>query len=217
MKLSVSLSANGTVERVRVANGDPEKYSVLSPVADEEVVLTRRGRETTAYPEHKSSAERLSAFEAEQLRKVVESLAVTLEGFERDLAREHWGRVHYLDTYLLRFMTGFYYLCDAVTCSNNRLSRAARVPEAAFDVSTMSPKTDKRVAKWRATPEHVVKLRICAKSLCRELRSWQKDSEADYQQFFDTDLQRAYAVFVRTYLGLPKPPKGYFVLRADSR
>jgi len=207
-KLSVSLDdANRKVERVRVSYEGSDDYVNLGPINDEYVKMTRRGRETTVYREPWESAVYVSDFEAEHLQLVTQTLISTLEGFEGDLKKGNWERIHYLDGYLPRFLRGFYYLCDAVVCGQDGLPRVARVPETAFDVSLVSAKTDVRVAAWRKQTDHVIKLRIAAKELVYQLQRWEKASQADPQRFFDSDVNKAYSLFIRVYFNLNPPAK----------
>jgi len=207
-RLSVSFADDGGAQYVRINLVGSDDYVTIGPEEDAHIRPTRRGKETTSYPESRSNADQLSAFEAAQLRTVVGLLIETLRGFESDLARDRWGRVHYLDGFLLRFLRGFHHLYDVATCCSEGLPRTARIPESAFDVSTTSPKTDERVAGWRSTKDHVVKLRISAKALVGQLAHWMGESESDYRRLFDKDVQKAYTLFVRTYLGRAAVPDG---------
>jgi hypothetical protein len=204
-KISVVTDDKGGSALVKVAREGVDGYAVVSSADDEDVRMTRRGRETTAYPESRTVSERLSSFEASVLREVTLTLVGTLDDLQDDLTRNRWGRVRYLDSYLLRFLRGYQVLLNAATCCQDALPRSARIPESAYDVSTMSPKTDARVRLWQSTPDHVVKLRICAKTLSTELQSWARASETDPQEQFSPRLKNAYQLFVQAYLGRQAP------------
>lgn len=207
-KLSVALEeTTKKVERVRISYEGSDDYINVGTINDEYVKMTRKGRETTVYREPWESAAYVSDFEGSQLRSVTETFIEALRTFEDDLQKERWPRLHYLDGFLPRFMRGFYYLCDAIVCGQEGLPRVARVPETAFDVSLVSPKTDERVAKWRAQPDHVIKLRIASKELAYQLERWAKANEADPQRFLDSDSKKAYSLFIRIYFNLAPQPK----------
>lgn len=207
-KLSVSLDdGSKRVERVRVSYEGTDDYANIGPINDEFVKLTRRGRETTVYREPWESAFHVTDFEGEKLYEVIERLVETLEDFEENLKDKKWAKCHYLDSYLPRFLRGFYFLYDAMVCHQNGLPRVARVPEHAFDVSLNSPKTDERIAKWRSQPDHIIKLRIATKELVYQLQRWQKRAKGDPQRLLDNDVKKAHSLFIRIYFVLNPPPK----------
>ncbi|MBD3239114.1 MAG: hypothetical protein GF331_00905 [Chitinivibrionales bacterium] len=207
-KLSVSLDeGSNRVKRVRVSYEGTDDYANIGPINDEFVKLTRRGRETTVYREPWEAASHITNFEGEQLYKVVEKIIETLLDFEENLKDEEWAKCHYLDSYLPRFLRGFYFLYDAMVCHQNGLPRVARVPERAFDVSLNSPKTDERIAKWRSRPDHIIKLRIASKELVYQLQRWQKRAKKDPQRLLDNDVKKAHSLFVRIYFVLNPPAK----------
>jgi hypothetical protein len=215
-KLSVASDDRGEALQVHVTREGADTYATITASGDESVRLTRKGRETTEYPESRSVAERLSTFEAAVLRDVSSSLVTTLNALGDDLAKGRWARARYLDGYLLRFLRGYQALCEVATCCQEALPRTARIPEAAFDVSTMSPKTDERVQMWQLTPDHVVKLRICAKTLASDLGQWIQTSQADPEEFFGDGLKRSYALFVNAYLGRQAPAERRVATKQDG-
>jgi hypothetical protein len=207
-RLSVSLDeASKSVERVRISYDGSDDYINIGPVNDEYVEMTRKGRTTRVYQESPDRAYTITEFEGEHLYKVTDGLVQTLVEFETDLQKEHWDKIRYLDGYLPRFLRGYYFLCDAMVCHQDGLPRVARVPENAFDVSLVSPKTDERVQQWRTTPDHIIKLRIATKELVYQLQAWEKVAKRDSSQFFGSEAKKAFSLFIRIYFNLPPPPK----------
>lgn len=207
-KLSVRLD-EGTkrVKRVRISNEGNDDYVNIGPINDEYVKMTRKGRETTVHREAWESAYFITDFEGEQLQQVVSRLIETLKVLEADLRKDKWARCHYLDGFLPRFLRGFYFLYDAMVCHQEGLPRVARIPERAFDVSLTSPKSDNRIAKWRAQKDHIIKLRIVTKELTYQLEKWLKSAKGDPQRTFDGDVKKAYSLFIRIYFNLTPPAK----------
>jgi hypothetical protein len=209
-RLSVSIDEGSRkVERVRISYGGSDDYVNIGPLNDEYVKMSRKGRETTVFRESWQNAMYVTEFEGEHLHKVTGTLVEALEILESDLHKGNWARCHYLDGYLPRFMRGFYYLCDAMVCSQARagLPRVARIPEIAYDVSLVSPKTDKRIARWRQQTDYIIKLRIAAKELVYQFQRWQKAAKDDPSEFFDTKVKKAYVLFVRIYFNLTPPAR----------
>jgi len=194
-------------ERVRVSFDGSDDYANIGPLNDEMVERTRLGRETVVYREPWQVAGSITEFEGEQFYEVVERLVETLEGFEEDLHKSRWGRIHYLDGFLPRFLRGFYFLYDAMVCHQKGLPRVALVPESAFDVSLASPKTDKRVAEWRSRSDYIIKLRIVAKELAYQFEEWMKKAKRDPQRPLSPEVIKAYTLFIRIYFNLPPPAR----------
>ncbi len=207
-RLSVRVNEEtNRAERVRVSFEGTDDYANIGPLNDERVERTRLGRETVVYREPWQVAHTITEFEGEQLFQVVKRLASTLEDFEGDLHKGRWGRIHYLDGFLPRFLRGFYFLYDAMVCHQKGLPRWTCVPESAFDVSLTSPKTDARIADWRSEPDHIIKLRIVTKELVFQLEQWMDKAKRDYQLPLSRDAMKAYTLFIRIYFRLNPPPR----------
>jgi hypothetical protein len=199
------------LKRVRISFSDNQDYSIITPYNDENIEITRMGREKTVYREQWANAWNVTDFEREQLYEVVGSLIKALEICERDLSRKNFGRLLYLDSFLPKFMRGFYFLCEAAQNYNDPLPRVTRVPESAFEVSLNSEKSDIRVNKWRQTPQHIMKLRIICKEFAFQLEQWQKkylkNKKENRGPFMHSDLRKAYSLFIRIYFNLSPPPR----------
>jgi len=211
-KLSLAFEENSTVlKRVRVIYEGSTDQIVITPFNDEFVKHTRMGRETTVHREPWQTAWIISEFEGEHLFEVTETLIEMLEILERELKRNRFDKCLYIDSYLPRFLRGYYYLCDAVTNHNEPLPHVTRVPESAYDVSLQSPKSDKRVGLWQEKSQHVMKLRITTKELAYQLEEWVKTEKRRKNNqdilFFNNNLRKAYSLFIRIYFNLPPPPK----------
>lgn len=211
LRLSVSFdNETNALQRVRIASDASNDYTIITPLNDERVVYTRKGRETTVYRETWESAWMVTDFEREQLIEVVHSLVQTLEGFERDLARERFDRILYLDAFLPRFLRGFYYLCEAIRNHHDPLPRVTRIPESAYDVSLNSLKSDERITEWRTTHQHIMKLRIVSKEFAYQLDRWaraeSRRKKPDPARLFTTETLKAYSLFVRVYFNLNPVP-----------
>lgn len=212
VKLSVSFDdETHNLERVRISSDNKSDYVVVTALNDELVRFTRNGREKTVYREVPVTAWHITDFERKQLDEIVQSLVVTLQGLEKDLAKEHFDRVLYLDSFLPRFLRGFYYFTEAIRDGYDPLPRVARIPESAFDVSLNSPKSDERLKKWRSTPQQILKLRIVCKEFAFQLKKWlkseSKNKKTDPARFLNSNTLKAYSLFVRVYFNLKPPPK----------
>jgi len=195
---------------VKVTFEGDESYAIIRPIDDESIEYSAGGRKKVVHREPPEAAYLTSEFEARQLRTVTHSLMETLVLFEKDLQRARWDRCLYLDSYLPRFLRGYYYLCDAIRNSQDALPPVGRIPETAFDVSLNSPKSDERVAKWRDSPDNIIKLRIICKELVFQMKKWEADTKkGDHrpESFFSSKLKMAYSLFIRVYFNLNPPAK----------
>jgi hypothetical protein len=148
------------------------------------------------------AASELTAFEAEQLNRVINSLIETLEIFERDIQNERWDRCLYLDSFLPRFLNGFYYLLSAAFNTSSALPDEARISDSWFDVSLNSPKSDQRLYQWQKKKDHVIKLRIAVRELLFQIQNWRKKElhiKKENPQPFGDNLQDAYSLFIQMY------------------
>lgn len=210
-KLSLSFDdETHRLNSVRVSFNRDNEFVTITHWHDEHIKMTRKGRVKTVHRESPEAAYQMSEFEAEYFRRVTESLVEALEQLEKDLHRERWGKCLHLDSYLPKFLRGYYFLCEAVRNSHGGLPRVARVPESAFDVSLNSPKSDARLKAWRSKPEQIIKLRIMAKELAYQLEEWLKNEKKKRKKnpgwFFSSSLKKAYSLFIRVYFNLTPAP-----------
>ena len=193
--------------RVRITLDESGSYAVIAPGDDMFVKKGRRGDETTVYKESSEKAYQLSDFEARQISAVCRTLVTTLGEFENALKNQTWGRLLYLDSYFPRFLRGFHVMICAAKSSTEALPRSALVSEDDYDVSVNSPKSDARIKMWRSNDDNIVKLRIAAGELSHQTKQWQKkeldNSKRNPEFSYSTDFDRAFAAFVRNYLGRP--------------
>jgi hypothetical protein len=217
-KLSVSFNdQNHQFEKVRVSFGssDDESYYILiAPGDDEEIKVTKDGRQKNVHREPPDKAYMVSDFEADILNKVCKTLIPTLETFEKDLQHERWDRLLYLDSFFPRFLKGFYYLYCAARNSPYALPRGICIPDSFYDISLTSPKSDERIQMWQTQSDQILKLRMISKELIYQIREWQKkeidnpgrNKEVSYGKKFE----EAYTLFVKLYFNfqpLPDVPK----------
>ena len=210
-KLSLSFLDNSNqIEHVRITFDDSRDQVLISNLDDTFIKVTRHGTEKTVYRETFDKAFYLNDFEAKQIHRVCKTFISTLEDFEKDLKNQNWGKCLYLDSFLPKFLRGFYYLMCASRNSPDALAKSSRIPNSEFDVSLNSPKSDARIKYWKATPYHIVKLRIATKELIYQTKSWQKREllnnkrtpEISYSGSFD----EAFGLFVRIYFNTPPIP-----------
>jgi hypothetical protein len=188
-----------------------DNQAIIGRYEDTFIKNTRSGRVKTVYQESPAKAYYISDFEARQLYLVSKTFVSTLEDFESDLSKEHWGRCLYLDAFMPRFLRRFYLLYCVTRNSIDSLPYLIKIPASEYDVSLNSPKSDARIAKWRATPNHVMKLRIATQELVYQTKLWQKkdltNSKRDPQISGGARFEEAYALFVRIYFNLQPPPE----------
>ncbi|MBD3344644.1 MAG: hypothetical protein GF401_06245 [Chitinivibrionales bacterium] len=211
-KLSVAKDeVSGQFEKVRITYSGDQDVWTISRIDDTYSKHTRHGIKKEIYKERGQKSYIISDFEAEQLDKVCKTFIKTLNGLEKDLQRERWGKCLYLDAYFPRFLKGFYYLVCAARNSQGALPPVAQIPDELFDVSLRSPKSDARIGKWRANPEYIIRLRIIIKELIYQTKQWQKkeltNSRRNREIAYSEKFEVAYAIFIRLYFNLKPPPK----------
>lgn len=207
IKLRVVSSKNEPgIKNVQVAINGNEEYAIISRLNDIHIKLTRQGKEKVTYAESSANAFALSKWEAEQFKRILQSLVATLELFENDLGKQQWGKCLFLDSFFPRFMKGFYYFNTAVFNSGAALPAETNVSDALFDISLNSSKSDKRIGRWLEKKDYVVKLRIITKELIFQLKTWQKKDLNNYKKKthveFSDNLKETYSLFVRMYFNL---------------
>jgi len=214
-KLSVTYNdLTHQFEKVRVSfdNSEDESYYVLiGPIDDDEIKITKDGRQKNVHREPPDKAYMISDFEADILNKVCKTFVPTLETFEKDLQHERWDRLLYLDSFFPRFLKGFYYLYCAARNSPYALPRSICIPDSFYDISLTSPKSDERIKMWQTQPDQLVKLRMISKELIYQIREWQKkeldnpgrNKEISYGKKFE----EAFTLFVKIYFNFQPLPE----------
>jgi hypothetical protein len=153
---------------------------------------------------------RLNSIDAQLINRVCKTLAKTLDIFENDLKNNHWDKCLFLDSYLSSFFRGFYHLLTVAKNSPRALPEITCPPDSLYDRSPESPKSDVRIAQWRASGDHVTKLRIAARELIFQIKEWQKkeldNPNRDTGNDQSGNFAAAYEFFIRLYFNLP--PKG---------
>jgi hypothetical protein len=209
-KLAVLLDdTTGDPIRVRITFGDSHDYSVVSNLDDLLVNEIRNGTEKTTYREVTERAYLISDFEATQILEVSKTLVTTLEQFEIMLQKNNIPKITYLDSYLSKFLNGFYYLLLTAQNSTDAVPKAMYIPDSLYDISINSLKSDKRIKFWLSSPDYIVKLRIVTKELTYQIKIWQKKKFSKEKSGPDTiisnDLLEAYSLFINTYFNRPAP------------
>jgi hypothetical protein len=194
------------LQQVQIDIDGQNEYAIIARGQDYHIKNTHLGTERTAYSESPDRSFMLSDFEAKQINRVVRSLVETLDIFERDLKRGRWYRCLYLDSYFPRFLKAYYYLICAARNSPYALPRIARVPDAAYDVSENSPKSDARIKMWQTEKDYVIKLRIISKELAFQLKIWQQkeldNPKRNPEIAYSAKAEEAYGLFVKLYFNL---------------
>ena len=149
----------------------------------------------------------LNSIEIQVINRICKTLIKTLDGFERDLGNNRWVKCRYLDSYLASFFCGFYHLITIAKSSKSALPEITCPPDSLYDRSPESPKSDVRLAQWRQSADHVVKLRIAARELMYRIKDWQKkelnNPKRDIWRDQSGDFVEAYELFIRLYFNFP--------------
>lgn len=213
--LGIARSAGGAVEEVIVSFGGDSEIWAIGPGDDRYQKSTRRLLDERIYQEPPGTAYLLSSFEAGVLDRVFESLVKTLELFERDLRREHYERLRYLDAYFPAFMKGFHHLLQAAWNSSTLLAPVTDIATALFNESYTSLRTDARVRIWEESDGHRLKLRIAARETQLMLEQFRRrvlaNHRRDPRRQPPEELRRTWELFVRLYFNLrpyETPPPG---------
>lgn len=202
--LSVTFNEkSGECEKVRITYPGSKDQVIITATDDIFLRATRNGTEKTIYRENINYAYKISAFEAEHIKLVSKSLLETLETFEKDLQNNKWGKCLYLDSYLPRFLKGYYYLFSLAMSSTDVLPESVNVSDSLFDVSLNSDKSDLRLYKWKSTDDYIVKLRIATKELIHQIRLWQqeisKKEKANTELTLNKEFARSLGLFASIY------------------
>ena len=190
-------------KKVRVAIDGNKEYAIITKLSDLHIKITRKGTEKTTYAEPPELAYTCTDFEKKHLSRVVQSLIATLVLFESDLSNKQWGKCLYLDSFFPRFMKGFYHLNCAAISSMEALPRQAVVHDNWYDISLRSEKSDKRIEEWLRNKDYTIKLRIAARELIYQLKSWEKKELRKYKKNLNVEFNQAlkdtYCLFVKLY------------------
>jgi hypothetical protein len=179
---------------------DKERYTLTKNMQTEEKIFSEpRGQEFFLNP-----------IEAQIVNHICKTLVKTLDGFDNDLKNKRWDKCLFLDSYFASFCCGFYHVMALAKASNRALPEVICPPDSLYDRSLESPKSDRRIAQWRALKDHVTKLRIATQELIFQTREWQKkeleNTKRDPWKDQSGNFAAAYEFFIRLYFNLP--PKG---------
>ena len=79
----------------------------------------------------------------------------------------------------------------------------ASIPDDWYEVSLRSKLSEKRIETWLGKKDYVIKLRIAARELIFQLKSWQKKELRQYKKHpqveFNQNLKDTYCLFVKLY------------------
>lgn len=203
-KLAVSYDdETGLFDKVRITYDNSPDNVYITRYGDQYIHNTKQGREKHVYPEAPEKAYLITEFEAKHVVRISKGLIETLEMFEKDLQKNKWDRCRYLDSYLPRFLRGYYMLLCAARNNPEALPKIALIPESEYDVSLNSPKSDNRVEQWMKHPEQLLKLRIITKEFIYQLKKWQKDELNNPRKgsdlSYDDNFEEAFSLFIRIY------------------
>jgi hypothetical protein len=211
-KISIGFDNDAsTCSRVRIYFDKEDDFYVITQTDDMFVKVGRNGQEKKIFREPESKAYQLTNFEVEQINKVCKGFISTLEQFEKDLQNENWGKCLYLDAYFPNFLNGFYYMMLMAKAGSDDVPSDARIDEKLYDISLTSSKTEARIRAWCTSMEYIVSLRIAAKELAYELKTWQKKEltnskrEPEFSQ--DSGVFKSLVFFENLYFNKTKAIK----------
>lgn len=145
----------------------------------------------------------LSAFEAEQINRIIETFITALQILDQNVEREYWDRCATVDKQLSRFLLNFYYLLSAAYQSFDLLPQITRIDDSLVNSEAQS---QQRVQSWQTYLDRRIKLRISIKELIFRLKQWQKSEldnpQRDMLQNSVNDCIPSYELFIRCYFNL---------------
>ncbi len=208
-KISIGFDKDAkTCSRVRIFFDKADDFYVITQTDDMFVKVGKNGQEKKVFREPESKAYQLTDFEVTQIDKVCKGFITTLEQFEKDLQNENWGKCLYLDAFFPNFLNGFYYMMLMAKAGSEDVPSDARIDDALYDISLTSSKTENRIRTWCASMEYIVSLRIAAKELAYELKSWQKkeltNSKRDPEISQDSGMFKSLVFFEKLYFNKAK-------------
>lgn len=190
-------------EKIRITYYDSKDQIIITTLDDTYIKNSRNGSEKIVYRENLNNSYMVSLFEARQLELVNKSLLITLEQLDKFLQNNQWGKCLYLDSFFPRFLRGYFYLLNIVQSTSDALPKSANVADSLFDVSLNSIKSDKRINKWKSSPEYVIKLRIATNELLHHIETQQqklsKNKEKDLASIISKDYANSLGLFVSIY------------------
>ncbi len=190
-------------KRIKITIRGNEKYAIIEEKNDFLIEVKRNGTEKTVYVEAPGARFFLTKFEAQQFKRVIQSLIETLEIFEQDLQNGRWDRCLYLDCFFPKFLQSFYHLNCTILSTYEVLPPETNIPDELFDVSLASPKTDERVKRWRQNRYATVKLRIATREFLYHLKNFIKTEMAvlatNQKIEYASKFKEAYRLFVKMY------------------
>ncbi len=206
-KLSVGTdNISGKYNKVKIVYSDEKVQAIITAENDIGIKITNKGSEKSLFREDASRSYEISRFEAQEIGKVCKSLIHTLEIFERDLKDAKFDQIRYLDGYFPKFLKNFKILLQLAQGSTEFRQINKLIPDAAFDISLSSPKTDVRIKRWQLQPEYIMKLRITAKELIYQLKEWESKELAGRKIPDVTKAAKAEQIldlFIKVYFGPP--------------
>ncbi len=205
--LSYSDAREGSEEKVSIWFEKANELWEVYPTLERHITDQAMNGEEETYRKSPGQEFILSPIEAQLLSRVCKTLIKTLEGFDHDLKNNRWDKCLYLDSYLASFCRGFYHLVEITRSSRQALPAITFIADSLYDRSPESPKSDKRIAQWRQTPDYIIKLRIATKELIFQIKQWQirelDNSKRDPWVNQSGDFVLAYEFFIRLYFNLP--------------
>ncbi|NLL14500.1 MAG: hypothetical protein GX267_13940 [Fibrobacter sp.] len=202
---------SGECEKVRITYPDSKDQVIITATDDIFLRFTRHGTEKTIYREDINYSYKISDFELKHLKLVSKTLLETLEEFEKDLQSNRWGKCLYLDSYLPRFLKGYYHLFCLAMNTTDVLPESVNVADSLYDISLNSDKSDMRLYKWKTTNDYIVKLRIATKELIHQIGLWQQEISKKEKNHSEITVSREFArslgLFASIYFNESFQPK----------
>lgn len=200
------------VDMVRITFSGSDNQYIISRFDDVMITNPRTNSRKIIYRETADKAYCLSNFERKCLQRVFNSLIATLTIFEHDLAKQHWGRLVYLDAFFPRFLHGLQLaVCTARNSADPSFS-SSYIAGSEYDVSLYSEKSDRRINWWVDHPAYTLQLRFVAKELTYQIKILQKKMLAKNKMQCKETLWRSYDdvfnLFAKVYFNkYPIPPR----------
>ena len=205
--LAYSPAQDTIAEKVSVWFDKPNESWEISATGERHILEKDMQTEEEIYRKPSGRALHLNSIEAQLINRVCKTLIKTLDGFESDLKNNRWDKCRYLDSYLASFCCGFYHLITLAKSSKRALPEITCPPDSLYDRSLESPKSDARIAQWRRSADHVVKLRIAVRELIYRIKDWQNkeldNPKRDVWKDESADFVEAYEFFIRLYFNFP--------------
>jgi hypothetical protein len=204
--LAYSPSQDSLAEKVIIwFDKDYESWEI-SANEDRHILEKEMQTQKETYRKPPGQGALFNSIEAQVISRVCKTLNKTLDGFEGDIKNGRWDKCLYLDSYMASFCCGFYHLMT-IAKSKMALPEITCPPDSLYDRSPESPKSDERIAQWRQSDDHIVKLRIAARELMNKIKDWQikelDNPQRDVWKDQSGDFVEAYELFMRLYFNFP--------------